>query len=312
VTSAPFHRGRYEDLPDAPRRPHGYMSAPRRTVHVRSQAFGQVDLNVVVLGSGPPLLLLHGLMTSGYSWRYVMGRLAEHFTLYIPDLPGAGHSQVVADREHSGAALATLIGELQAELGITGCAAVGNSLGGYVCMLRALQEPSSFSRLVVIHPPGVPQLRLHAVGFLLRLAPVRAGLSRVIARHPLRWAHRNVHYHDESLKSREEAREYGRPLRTAAGRAEFMRYLGEAVAPGEMARFVAALRRRREAGLKFPVPLLMIYADRDPLVDPGIGRRLHALIPDARLEWLPESSHFAHVDTPGRVAELVEGFVPAG
>ena len=168
-------------------------------------------------------------MTSSYSWRYMLGPLGTKYRLVVPDLPGAGGSDCAPDRPHSAAALATFLGEFQGALGIHGCLAVGNSLGGYLCMQRALQDQTSFGRLVVVHSPGVPELRLHALAVALALPFVKAGLSWAIRRDPLRWAHRNVHYHDESLKSLEEARAYGEPLARAGGAESFARYLGVAV-----------------------------------------------------------------------------------
>ena len=50
------------------------------------------EINLRMGGDGPPLLLVHGLMTAGYSWRYVLDGLGEHFTLVIPDLVGSGDS----------------------------------------------------------------------------------------------------------------------------------------------------------------------------------------------------------------------------
>ena len=44
-------------------------------------------------GSGPALLLVHGLMGYSWSWRFNMRELAKHFTVYAPDLPGCGFSQ---------------------------------------------------------------------------------------------------------------------------------------------------------------------------------------------------------------------------
>jgi pimeloyl-ACP methyl ester carboxylesterase len=95
-------------------------------------------------------------MTSSYSWRYLLEPLGSKYRLYVPDLPGCGESQPLPDRSHSGLALASFIGDLQAQLGVAACSVVGNSLGGYLCMQRALQEPQSFDRVVVIHAPAPP------------------------------------------------------------------------------------------------------------------------------------------------------------
>ena len=70
-----------------------------------------------------------------------------------------------------------------------------------------------------------------------------------------------------------------------------------------MRRFCDTLAQRRQAGQPFPVPLLLLYAETDPVVPPHVGDRLRALLPDARFARLTEASHFAHVDA-------VERFLP--
>lgn len=312
--SAPFHRLPFDALPERPRLPHRYYDASNEDVVIESEAFGAVRTRIVTYGreTAPPLLLVHGLMTSSYSWRYLLEPLASNYRIYVPDLPGCGRSQTRPDRRHSGLALASFLGDLQERLGIAGCDVIGNSLGGYLCMQRALQEPRSFRRLVVVHAPALPQARLRALHLALKVPVARWGLSRVVRRDPLRWAHHNVHYYDETLKSLEEAREYGEPLATKAGTESFIRYLADSLDPGELKRFVAELARRRDRGQSFPVPLMLVYAREDPMVAPEIGPKLHELVPEAEFHWLEASSHFAHVDTPAPLAELVTGFLGTG
>jgi pimeloyl-ACP methyl ester carboxylesterase len=304
----PFSQSRFRDLPEVPRRAHCYFDAGREEVIVNSAPLGPVRIHYRTHGSGPPLLLIHGLMTSSYSWRYVLEGLGERYTVIAPDLPGSGRSEVPTGGSYRAAALATWIGEFQGALGIEGCLAIGNSLGGYLCMRRALDAPASFGRLVNIHSPALPQIRLRALHAALSVPGLIPALAWSIGRSPERWAHRNVHYHDETLKSREEAREYGRPLATRPGARAFLRSLQETLAPADFARFIAELERRRRDGGSFPVPLLLLYATTDRMVPPATGRVLHELIPGSRLAWLDGSSHFAQVDTPEAVVEIVLDF----
>ncbi|MCP4867238.1 MAG: alpha/beta fold hydrolase [Proteobacteria bacterium] len=125
-------------------------------------AWGSIEVAWRQAGSGPPLLLVHGLMTSSYSWRYVLEPLGEHFTLYAPDLPGSGASAMPAGPYDPGT-LAAWIGQFQSMLGIRGCPVIGNSLGGYLSMRLALDDPGSMARLLNLHSPGVPELRLKAL-----------------------------------------------------------------------------------------------------------------------------------------------------
>jgi pimeloyl-ACP methyl ester carboxylesterase len=309
---APFVQGRFEDLPARPRLAHRYYDGETATVVVPSAAFGSLATHVVSYGArdAPPLLLIHGLMTTGYSWRYMFERLGDRYRLVVPDLPGSGRSAAPAGESRYGAAaLATFVGELQDALGIAGCRTVGNSLGGLVCLIAALKQPARFARLAVIHPPVTPALRLVGLHVALRVPGVAAVLARVIRHDPLRFAHKNVHYYDESLKSLEEAHEYGDPLASAAGAGALIGYLRDTLDPRALRALDRELRRRRDSGAGIGTPLMAVYASEDPTVPPQDGRALEALVPDAEVHWLQHSSHFAQVDSPDRLADLLRDFL---
>ncbi len=276
-----------------------------------SRAFGRLDVHYRVHGSGPPLLLVHGLMTSSYSWRYVLEPLGEHFTVYAPDLPGSGRT-AKPDAPHHPDALADWIADFQQQIGIRGAATIGNSLGGYLCMRLALRDQGAMSRLVNLHSPGVPLPRLHALHAALSVPGSDALLARLIALDPERWVHRNVHYFDETLKSREETREYAAPLRSPEGVRSFARTLRETLAPSAMATFTDTLEARRIQGESFPIPLQLVYVPKDPMVPPSVGDRLRALVPDAEFVRLANASHFAHVDNPQAFLAVALPFLSAG
>lgn len=300
--SKPFQQLAFARLPERPRRAHGFFELPQRAVEVSSKPFGRVRVTYREAGAGAPLLLVHGLMTSSYSFRYVIEPLARTRRAIAIDLPGAGDSDKPEAR-YGARDLATFIAETMRALGIEGCDVVGNSLGGYLSMWCALDHPGAIGRLVNLHSPASPMWRLHALRIALSTPGADRVLDAMIRRDPLRWVHRNVHYYDESLKSLEEAREYGRPLATPEGRRAFTRYLSQSLDPSSMADFVATLRARA-----FPIPLALVYARRDPMVPPDNGKRLAALVPDAHMVWLDECSHFMHVDRPDLVVETIASF----
>ena len=304
----PFRRGRFADLPDKPRRPHRYFDSPACEVTVASAHFGPVRVHYRDLGAGPPLLLVHGLMTSSYSWRYVIDDLARDFRVIVPDLPGAGRSDK-PDARYSIDALAQFLVDFQATLGVRGCPVVGNSMGGMLCMRAALFDEGAFARVLNIHSPGTPGGRYRLLHAALSAPGARAMLGLWIRCAPLRWAHSNVHYFDESLKSLEEAHEYGAPLATPEGTRAFIHYLHDTFSPAELDAFCALLAARRDAGRAFPVPLLLLYSRQDPLVLPEIGEKLRALVPSSELMWLDDTSHFAHVDTPEPVLAALRAFL---
>jgi pimeloyl-ACP methyl ester carboxylesterase len=290
--------------------PHAWSRVAHHREALQTESFGPIDTAWASLGDGPPLLLVHGLMTHGYSFRYVVAQLAARYRVVVPDLPGAGASGK-PDRSYHPDRLADWIGEFAAHVGIRGAPTVGNSLGGYLCLRLALRDPGALGPLIDLHSPGTPLLRLELLHGAIRLPVAEPLLQWLVGRDPERWCHRNTHYYDETLKSIEEARAWAEPLRTRQGVTAFHRYLRDTLDVRELRRFGAALAARRDRGEPFPVPLLLLYACRDPMVPPTVGRELAALIPSAELRWLDRASHFAHVDSADAfLAELRRFFLP--
>lgn len=313
----PARRGRrafeqlpFAEVPESPRVPHDLARMTTRTVPIAWPAGGATEIQVRMLGDAgrPPLLLVHGFMTSSYSWRYVVAALAEHYTVYAPDLPGAGRSGK-PDTSYHPDRLAAAIDAIIDALEIRGTRVIGNSLGGYLCMRLALRDPGAMSRLVNLHSPGLPTARNWALKAALRLTPHAATVVRkLVWRDPERWVHRNVHYFDETLKSREEHREFAAALKTHEGVRAFHRMLAETLDPGAMRAFLSALQALHG---RFPIPLQLVYAKADPMVPPVIGRRLAHLLPSARYVELARGSHFAHVDAPDLFLATVLPFLAA-
>lgn len=307
MTSRPFQRPNYADVPALPRLPHAFHRAEARDVRVRSSVFGNVRVHVRVMGQGSPLLLVHGLMTSSYSFRYVLEPLGKHFQVFALDMPGSGRSDKPLSPHYSAHNFGVFLGELQRELGIRGCAVMGNSLGGYIAMHLALHDPAAVSKLVVNHAPGIPDARYVALRHLLSSSIVRGVFRRIVQRDVRKWVFRNVHYYDETLKSIEELDEYGTPLATTDGMECFLKLLRETMHPAGFEAFVRNIKKA-----PFPVPMLLVYARQDPLVPPRVGDELHRLARGSKLEWLDGSSHFSHVDTPDRMVETIMPFLLQG
>jgi pimeloyl-ACP methyl ester carboxylesterase len=88
-------------------------------------------------GSGPPLLLVHGLMGYCWSWRFNLRELAQNFTVYAPDLPGAGFSQRSDSLTGSLESDAEGLLALMDQLGVGEFSLIGNSRGGGVAIVLA-------------------------------------------------------------------------------------------------------------------------------------------------------------------------------
>jgi pimeloyl-ACP methyl ester carboxylesterase len=307
----PFKQRPFSSLSEKPKRQHDYFDTEAHDLKMQSKTFGEMTVHFRKQGQGPALLLIHGLMTSSYSWRYLLAPLSNHFTLYMPDLPGAGRSTKVRSVSYEPKNLARWVLEFQEAVAIKGCPIIGNSLGGYLAMHLALMSPKAMSRLINIHSPAFATFKMRALHLVLRPRFVKKLLLRLVSKAPKRWAHKNVHYYDESIKSLEEAKEYGRPLEDPEGAACFVDYLYDTLAPRSFKHLIYVLSQAKQMGVDFPVPLLLIYARTDPMVPPQTGEKLYRLIPSAKLLWLDKSSHFAHVDSTEALVEPILDFLGA-
>src|SRR3954467_15957697 len=158
-----------------------------------------------IAGSGPPLLLIHGIGDSSATWRQALPMLARKHLVIAPDLLGHGRS-AKPRADYSVAAYANGMRDLLGVLGIERVTLVGHSLGGGVAMQFAYQFPERTERLILVASGGAgrgvsPLLRAatlpgaqlgmstlrlpfarHAVGLgaeLLRRADLGVGLDAV-------------------------------------------------------------------------------------------------------------------------------------
>src|SRR3954447_14600931 len=116
-------------------------------------------------GTGPVLLLLHGVTDSSQTWAPVTPALARHFTLVAPDLLGHGDSATPRG-DYSLGAHANGVRDLLTALGHQRVTVVGHSLGGGIAMQFAYQFPERCERLVLVSSGGLGR----EVHLLLRAA----------------------------------------------------------------------------------------------------------------------------------------------
>lgn len=107
-------------------------------------------------GSGPALILLHGLMGYSFSWRYTMPALASSHTVYAPDMLGAGFSDRPPHIDHSVRGTALRVLQFVKNLGLTSFDLLGTSRGGIVATAVAAeclaQAAPHVRKLVLVCP----------------------------------------------------------------------------------------------------------------------------------------------------------------
>ena len=134
------------------------MGLGRRTmIAIRTAVVDGLKLQYLTAGHGPAIVLLHGYAETSRMWRPLMPRLAEHFTVIAPDLPGIGGSDIPKDgldMTRAGARIHSLV----KALGVEKAAVIGHDIGLMVAYAYAAQFPAETEKLVLMDAflPGVP------------------------------------------------------------------------------------------------------------------------------------------------------------
>jgi pimeloyl-ACP methyl ester carboxylesterase len=259
-----------------------------------------------VAGSGPPIVLIHGMLNSSSHWRAVALDLASEYTVIAPDL--IGHGDSAAPRgDYSLGAHAASIRDLLAAIGIDRATIVGHSLGGGVAMQFFYQFPQRVERLVLISSGGLgrevkPALRsaaLPGVSALLSLT-IRPRLLGALAQGGARLRERGVR---SGVYLQAAARALG-PLQNADARQAFLHTL-RAVIDVHGQRVSATDRLY----LLESLPTMIVWGDRDNTIPLAHGRSAHEAIPHSRFRTLAEAAHFPHLDDPQGLSQLLREFM---
>jgi pimeloyl-ACP methyl ester carboxylesterase len=107
-------------------------------------------------GSGPPLILLHGLMGYSFSWRFTIPALSRHATVYAPDQLGTGFSDRPAQLDCRLCAMADRLFKFLDAIGVSSFDLLGTSHGGAVAMtaasMRATRPDLHLRKLILVAP----------------------------------------------------------------------------------------------------------------------------------------------------------------
>jgi pimeloyl-ACP methyl ester carboxylesterase len=128
-----------------------------QVIAVRTAVVDGLKLQYLTAGHGPALVLLHGYAETSRMWRPLMPRLAAHFTVIAPDLPGIGDSDIPEDgldMTRAGARIHSLV----KSLGVEKATVIGHDIGLMVAYAYAAQFPAETEKLVLMDAflPGVP------------------------------------------------------------------------------------------------------------------------------------------------------------
>lgn len=239
-------------------------------------------------GSGPALVLLHGLMGSGACWTHLARTLEGEFDLVMPDARGHGGSSAPPHGYRYEDHADDVVGLIR-RLGLSRPVLLGHSMGGMTAALVASRGAGDLRGLILVDPtflsPAIQrEVRDSDVGDQHRraLALPRSDLvAQARARHPRR---------SPDLIELQ-----------AAARLETRMAAFDVLTPPSPA-YRAVVRA-------IGVPSLLVIGDRSPVITPPSARELQDLNPRLRIAQVPDASHGLPFDQPERLGELVMSFL---
>ena len=251
----------------------------------------------------PPLILIHGFISSNLVWNEVFLPLAKAgFRVIAPDLPGYGYSDKPRDGEYTIAAQARAVLGLMDRLGIEKATIVGASYGGAVAAMLALDCPERVARLVLVgavsndEPKKKLLLRLASVPILGDIAtPLFLG-SRWILRKRTEEVYRRLGYPLDERKL--EARHH--LLKTSNTHRAMIRTV----------RRWSANRISRDAHL-IRQPTMLVWGEEDTHIPISNAFKLRDAIPNSRLIVFRRCGHLPPTEYPEKFVEVVAEFCKA-
>jgi pimeloyl-ACP methyl ester carboxylesterase len=261
-------------------------------------------VNVVELGSGPPLVFVHGLSGSWQNWLEQLPEFSRTHRCIAVDLPGFGRSAMPAEKiTISG--YGRWLDALFAELDIEAAAVVGNSMGGFIAAETAIKFPHRIERLVLVSAAGLSIERMRSdVG--LRFLEVTENLGQITMARFLSKA--------DALVRRPRGRRVllwfvaAHPDKIPPALTK--EQMEGANKPG----FVPALDaltsypiRDRLSSIKCPT--LILWGRKDILVPIKDAYEFDRLIPDSRLSVYADTGHVPMIERPERFNDDLQAFL---
>lgn len=221
------------------------------------------------VGTGPPLVLVHGLAGSWRWWRPVLPALTAERTVHLLDLPGFGRIPALRAFDLDRALDWLAAWARAAALGPADV--VGHSLGALLCARLAARHPETVRRLVLVAPAGIPgrTAARSALPLALELLRSRPRLLALLARDSIRWG----------------------PLTI-----------------GTAALAIVAADLRADLS-RIEAPTLVLLGGRDVLIPVGHGAEIARLLVEARVVVLDEAGHVPMMDAPEAFSRELLGFL---
>lgn len=243
------------------------------------------------------IVLLHGFLSSSFSFRMLAPYLTEEFHVISVDLPPFGYSDKTKKFHYSYKNMASTVLRLLEKLGIQRFSVAGHSMGGQIALNMMLQAPEKIEKGILLASSGyyARAKRHHRWASYLPFFPVF--VKRYLGKTGVIGNLKSV-VHNQALIDKSMIRGYAE------------QFEDERIFPA-----LALLLRHREGDLseealrQIQTPCLLIWGDHDKIVPVAIGKKLVRDLPHARLIIIKETGHLVPEERPKEVYEEIRAFL---
>lgn len=276
----------------------------RRAFETRQLVVGDVRSPVLVGGlastgsADEAVVFVHGNPDVGSDWEPLMSRVSPFARVIAPDMPGFGGAERRANQDYTVAGYAAHLGGLLDQLGVNRAHVVAHDFGGPFSLAWAAGHPDRVASLTLINTGVFIDYRWHRMARLWQtpvvgeivIGAMTPGLARRVLRHdnpglPGKWV--------------DQIAAHATPRGTKRA---ILRLYRSAVPPKLLEDVIGPLRQRDP-------DTLVVWGDRDVYLPVALAERQRRVFPRARIETLPGVGHWAWLEQPERVAELVVPFL---
>lgn len=258
---------------------------------------GDWEIHYHLSGSGPPLVLVHGIGANLYCWRWILPILRRKFTVIALDLPGFGLSSKPAGVSYGLDDQVTRVLSFLDALKIDRFFLVGSSMGGNISLWITRRAPDRVLGVCVIGPATSPRLVPLSVR---RWAWLSKPASLMLTRPLVRWVHRRT----VTRKDRVDDLRVDHSYRI---------YRGDASAVKSFLLATEAIRDRRlpEALRDIPHKVLVLWGSGDRMVPRKVIDQLQSTLPQVICHTHQGGGHHLQEDEPEWVSEKILSFFRA-
>jgi pimeloyl-ACP methyl ester carboxylesterase len=248
------------------------------------------------MGSGQPLILVHGFPFSGRMWRAQLQSLSAHARVIIPDLPGFGKT-AAAPAANSVDAYAQACFDLLDNLGISEPVAFGGlSMGGYISLAAARLYPQRLRSLLLLSTRAGADSTEGKAGRDGTIAKVRENGPSVVAEGMYPKLLAPATYNDKP--------EVARELKSVMEDASTEGVIGALTAMRDRPDSTPLLK-------EIKVPALVVHGKEDAVIPPSEAEAMAAAIPGSKLHLVAGSGHLPPMEQPAEFDRLVAEFLKA-